>query len=130
MAMGELSASSPTAVAQRRDPVRLRGWRPWGWALLVTAALLTVSVEAVGGFLIGLEHLSTCNDAPDPADVHAGQAAVLRLMLGCVIPWAVASALIKPRTRVVVTGLMATAPVIYTWVIGFRTESWVGGFCI
>lgn len=122
-----LRAAGATA---RRDPVRIRGWRPWAWAALMAAVLLTLVVEAAGGFIIGLNHLSTCNDAPDPLDVREGQVAVLRLMLACVGPWAVASALARPRLRVAVMGLVATLPIIYTWVVGFRTESWVGGFCI
>lgn len=75
---------------RRDDPLR-----PGPFALMAALRvglahdrqLLIVTVEAVVEFLIGLGHLSTCNDAPDPGGARrCGKAAVLRPMLVCVIP--------------------------------------------
>ena len=119
----------PAGTPPSRPPVRLRGWRPLAWVLMLGAALLTVLVEFVALVYIGLTYSSTCYDPPDPQNVHEGQQALLRLAGVVVLPWGVAAATVRPHTRVVVTGLMCTSPATIEWVRGFSTASWVGGFC-
>ena len=122
------------AVTIRRSPrsrplVRFRGWRPLAWVTLTAGVVLTVVVEVVGGSIIGLRYMTTCNELPSATSMESGQHALLLLLAACTLPWVVATALIRSRVRVAVAALVALSPLVYTWVIGFSARAWVGGFC-
>jgi hypothetical protein len=98
--------------ATSRPPLRLRGWPLWGWSALVLAAVATLIIEGYALFWIAL---GVSVDRPTPEDAAAARDASRGLLLTVLAPWALASSVLRPHLRVVVTALLCAAPAIWCW---------------
>jgi hypothetical protein len=107
------SAHRPRIVsASSRPPLRLRGWPAWGWLVLAIAGVATLAYEAYVlhwlAFGVSAEH-------PAPETVAAARDGARGLTLTVLIPWLVASIIVRPHLRMVVTGLVSATPPIWFW---------------
>ena len=84
----------------------------WGWSALVLAAVATLMFEGYALFWIAL---GVSVDRPTPEDAAAARDASRGLLLTVLAPWALASIVLRPHLRVVVTGLLCAAPAIWCW---------------
>jgi hypothetical protein len=84
----------------------------WGWSALVLAAVATLIFEGYALFWLAL---GVSVDRPAPEDVAAAGDASRGLLLTVLVPWALASIVLRPHLRVVVTALVCAAPAIWFW---------------
>jgi hypothetical protein len=97
---------------------RWRGWRPWAWVVLVHTTLVGTAVVLGLATLIGLSGVSVCGQPPDPREVAHAQRSLAVLALVALLPWLLAAVWVRPRLRVVVAGLVVSAPAWLSWVQG------------
>ncbi len=107
------SARPPRIVsATSRPPLRLRGWPVWGWSVLVLAAGATLAYE---GYVLPWLAFGVSAEHPAPEDVAAVQEGSWGLTLTVLVPWVLASIVLRPHLRVIVTALVCAAPAIWFW---------------
>lgn len=111
--MSYRSAPRPNIVsASSRPPLRLRGWPAWAWLVLVVAGVATLVYEGYALFWLAFG-VSAEHPAPeDVAAVEHGSRGLIRILL---IPWLLASVILRPHLRILVTALVCTAPAIWFW---------------
>ena len=97
---------------KQAPPPRSRGWPLWGWLVLLLCAVATVAYELRALFWLAF---GVSGEHPDPGNIAAAQAAAWRLALVVLAPWAVAALVLRPRLRVLVTGLLCAAPAAFFW---------------
>ncbi len=97
--------------------------------MLVLASLVAAAAVGATTLLVLFGYSTTCGRAPTPADIWAGQRALLLLVGAALAPWAVATALVRRRRRVVVAGLVAAAPAVLALLLGLGPDLWRGSFC-
>jgi hypothetical protein len=117
--------SIPHDTTTHSDSRRIAGL----WIGLVLAAIATAMSICVVDFLIMWGQSSTCNEAPDPDDVRAGQLALLCVLAVAALPWGLGLLMARRRTPVLVCGLIAVTPAVLFLLGGLSNDAWVGGFC-
>src|SRR4051794_33357237 len=93
----------PIVSASSRPPLRLWGWPAWGWLVLVLAAAVTLAYE---GYVLFWLAFGVSAEHPAPEDVAAVQDGARGLTLTVLIPWLLASIVLRPRLGVLVTALV------------------------
>jgi hypothetical protein len=117
--------STPHDTTTQSDSRRVAG----AWVALVLAAIVTIAAICVVDFFVMWGQSSTCNEAPDPDDVRAGQLTLLGVLAIAALPWGLGCLMARRRTPVLVCGLIAVAPAALFLLNGLSTDAWVGGFC-
>ncbi|GAA2146077.1 hypothetical protein GCM10009844_21690 [Nocardioides koreensis] len=90
----------------------MRGWPAWGWLVLVVAGVATLGYE---GYALPWLAFGVSAEHPAPEDVAAVLDGARGLTLTVLIPWLLASIVMRPHLRVVVTALVCTAPALWFW---------------
>jgi len=104
-------------------------WSCGGWVLFSFGLFVSVVLEFFLAVYLTLGYSSTCNEAPNPSDVAAGQQAVLLATLALAAPWALAVALVRPKTPIVVAAVVCLGPFLLFALSRLGPDSWVGSFC-
>ena len=113
----------------QRTPTRWRGWPPAAWILMIALA----AAYAVGSLVLtGLAvwgYQTTCGDAPTPSAIREGRLGIAGLAGTLYLPWLLGGAFIRPRTRILVAGVVAVSPAVIALVAGIDPEFWRGSWC-
>jgi hypothetical protein len=115
------------------------GWRPpsgwpdsnwpnWAWPVYYFATIIGFLLIGFYGYVASAVVNATCREPPAPADVLQGRHRLLVLMAVALAPWLLAAVWIRPRRRLVISGLICTTPAAIYYLVSFHF--WHGGgFC-
>lgn len=95
-----------------RYPHRERGWSGWAWLVLVIAGVDTLGYECYALFWLAF---GVSAEHPAPEDVAAVRDGARGLTLAILIPWLLASIILRPHQRIVATALVCAAPAVWFW---------------
>ena len=110
--MSDPTGRGPGLSPASGQPVPHVGWPAWGWLLLALGAVLTLTLEA--WVLLWLS-FGMSAEQPSPETVAAAERASRDLMIVLLVPWAVATAVLHPRLRIALTGLLCATPAAEFW---------------
>ena len=83
-----------------------------GWLAMVIAGVATLGYE---GYALPWLAFGVSAEHPSPQSVASVQDGARGLTLTVLIPWLLASIILRPHLRVVVTALVCAAPTIWFW---------------
>jgi len=104
-------------------------WSGGAWVLLCLSVAVYATVLTVVTLVVIWGASTTCEQTPTTQEVWQGQRALLVLLLLAATPWALLASLSKNPVRIVVAGLVASAPALFALVIGLDADTWRGSFC-
>jgi hypothetical protein len=89
------------------------------WLTLVAVTLVGMVLVAGVAALTSLSGASVCGEAPDPAAVAHAQRSLAVLAGIAFTPWLLAAVWIRPRLRVLLAGVVMSAPAWLSWRYGY-----------
>jgi hypothetical protein len=129
---GPAAEAAPSAPAPHAPESPADSDRAWGfgrWFVTVVLVIIEAVLALAALWLISFGDSTTCGQAASGAEQRAGE---LHLAVAAgfgLVPWAIAAALGRRRTRIVVSGLLAVSPLLIGLVLGLDRGFWIGSFC-
>ena len=88
------------------------------WVTLVCLTLVAGALVLGVATLTSLSGVSVCGGPPQREKVAHAQQSLAVLAAVAFLPWLVATVWVRPRLRVVVAGVLASAPAWASWLYG------------